>query len=207
MSRTDAATAGPKRADLPPAGSTPLFSFGPWLWATLGVLLAALAAMSGVGLVFFYQPASSVESLVDLEQATGFGFLRDLHYWAANGLLLAAWLHLARVFAAGSYRRRLGWRVTVALVAVVTVQTWLGDRLAGPCQAGPLQAGTSQAAFAAHVLIMPVVLAVLVAVWQRRRSGAPEAASSGAQVVADPAEPEREEGPEPKAEERAEAEP
>ena len=181
-SRSDAVSIGPERASGPVSGparaaSTPLFSFGPWLWGTLGILLAAVAATSGLGLVFFYQPEESSRSLIDLEQATDFGFLRDLHFWAAQGLLLAAWLHLARVFSAGSYRRRLGWRVTVALVVLVTFEAWLGDRLGEP--------QASRAVFAAHVLVVPVLFAGFVALWQRRRRATPLPAIGTEMAAAD----------------------
>ena len=142
-------------------------------------MLTVVAAASGLGLVFFYQPESSASSLIDLEQASDFGFLRDVHYWAAQGLLLAAWLHLARIFAAGSYRRRLGWRVTVALVVLVTLEAWLGDQLTEP--------QASRAAFGAHVLIVPLLFAGFVGLWQRRRRAAvPDAPAEIVDRVAKP---------------------
>ena len=52
--------------------------------------------------------------------------------------------------------------MTVALVVLVTFEAWLGDRLTKPAQA-------SRAAFAAHVLVVPVLFAGFVGLWQRRR--------------------------------------
>ncbi|MEO1085416.1 MAG: hypothetical protein AAFY88_14345, partial [Acidobacteriota bacterium] len=148
--------------------TVPLFSFGPWFWASLGVLLAALLVLSGLGLLAFFTPGDGARgSLKDLQEATGFGFLRDLHAWAGHGLLLVAWLHLARVYVAGAYRRRLGWRVTVALVVLVTVQVWLGELTA--------RGGGDRAlvVYAAHIAWVPLGIAGLVAAWAwaRRRPG------------------------------------
>lgn len=165
-------TLGPRQSATPdetPAtavrgGGVPLFSFGPWFWASLCVLLTSWLVLTGLGLSFFYTPGpGSAESLADLEHASGFGFLRDLHFWAGHGLVLAAWLHLARVFVVGSYRRRLGWRVTVALVVLVTCEMWLGDALGRGGEA------STTAVYAAHVLMVPLLMAVLVAAWARAR--------------------------------------
>ena len=148
----------------------PLFTLGPWLWATLAVVLAAVLLVTGFGLLFFYSPsAGAAESLVELRQASAFGFLRDLHFWAAQGLVIAAWLHMTRVFAAGSYRRRLGWRVTVALVALVTLQTFLGGRLAAP--SAEASEASLLAVYAAHVVFLPLALTGLLVSWAGLRSG------------------------------------
>ena len=39
--------------------------------------------------------------------------VRDLHRWGGELLLIAAWLHLFRVFVVGAYRRVSGWTVSV----------------------------------------------------------------------------------------------
>ncbi|MEM1181991.1 MAG: hypothetical protein AAGM22_26830 [Acidobacteriota bacterium] len=175
--RPDAAIRGePSASPARGGGAVPLFSFGPWFWASAGVLMAALVAVTGVGLLAFFAPGSGAsKSLSDLEAASGFGFLRDLHAWAGHALVLAAWLHLARVFIVGAYRRRLGWRVTAALVVLITVGAWLGEETAR---------GTGDNAllvYAAHVALVPLAIVGLAAAWATvRRRGYSVAESVGA---------------------------
>ena len=120
----------PKVAPPAPTAPTtlPLFQLGPWLWSSLAVVFWSLLVVTGLGLLFFYQPSPKAagESLAELREATSFDFLRSLHYWASHGLIIAAWLHLMRVFVVGSYRRLMGWTVSVLLVALVVAQGWTG---------------------------------------------------------------------------------
>lgn len=94
-----------------------------WTAGAAAVSLAALAAASGLGLLFHYRPllAAAYPGLLDLSEASRFGFLRELHRWSAHLILAATFLHLLRVVVAGAYRppRRLNYHVGIALFALV----------------------------------------------------------------------------------------
>ncbi|MCG8463185.1 MAG: hypothetical protein MI919_43440, partial [Holophagales bacterium] len=123
-----------------------------------------------MGLLVAYRPtlAEARLSLIELREATPFGFLRDLHLWASHGLLIAAFLHLLRVFALGSYRRVLGWSATVALTLLAVLAAWTGSHLPEP------RAGEPVLLFwVAHVLLLPLLAGGVIWFWWRRREGAP----------------------------------
>jgi ubiquinol-cytochrome c reductase cytochrome b subunit len=122
----------------------------------------------------------------------GGSFLRGLHHWGASLVVVAALLHLVRVVLFGSYRRprEVNWVVGLLLLLVIlafgltgyllpwdqraywaTVVTvnvskltpllgeWIAQLLMGGPQIGAL---TLTRWYAAHVLILPVVLLGLV---------------------------------------------
>jgi len=135
----------------------------------MAVVCWLLLVATGLGLLLFFQP--SVEgartSLVELREVSGFDFLRSLHYWASHGLVIAAWLHLMRVFVVGSYRRILGWTATVLLVVVVLAEAWTGSLL-------PLGGGADPSSlltlYVLHVVFLPLLTVALVLAWRSQRS-------------------------------------
>lgn len=172
------------RAPRAAPATLPLFQIGPWLWSSLAVVFWSLLAVTGLGLLFFYQPSPEAarQSLVELREATAFDFLRSLHYWASHGLIIAAWLHLMRVFVVGSYRRLLGWTVSVLLVTVLIAQAWTGFLLS----LGEGGAAISLTmVYALHVAWLPLLTVALVGLWRRRR-GAREARERRLQHEASP---------------------
>lgn len=77
--------------------------------ACLGCLAILIA--TGVTLFLSYQPDQDIayERILHISTTLRFGgLIRDLHYLAANALVIFAVLHLTRVVLTGSYRRR--WR-------------------------------------------------------------------------------------------------
>lgn len=76
-----------------------------WL-TTAGLGIATLAAflitlVTGVLLMFYYKPYPDVayESIKDIHFVVPTGrFIRDIHRWAANVMVIAVILHMARVF-------------------------------------------------------------------------------------------------------------
>ncbi len=119
-------------------------------------------------------------------------FLRGLHHWAASLVVVAAALHLIRVVFFGSYKkpREMNWLIGLALLlvilafgltgyllpwdqraywaTVVTINIARLTPLAGDAVAWLLQGGAEIGAltltrwYAVHVVVLPVVLAVLV---------------------------------------------
>lgn len=160
------------RDELPPESSpatVPLFPLGPWLWSSFAVTCWLILAVTGVGLIFFYQPTpeQAQSSLVELREATDFDFLRSLHFWASHALVIAAWLHVMRVFVVGSYRRLLGWTATVLLMVLVTLEAWTGSLLpTGDGGALPLTV-----VYGLHIVILPAATLALVRLWRDKRGG------------------------------------
>ena len=122
----------------------------------------------------------------------GGAFLRGLHHWGASVVVVAAVLHLIRVVFFGSYRkpRELNWIVGLLLLqvilafgltgyllpwdqraywaTVVTINIAQVTPIAGPAVGAILRGGADIGAltltrwYAVHVLVLPLLLAVLV---------------------------------------------
>ncbi|MAF09532.1 cytochrome bc complex cytochrome b subunit [Candidatus Poribacteria bacterium] len=89
-------------------GGTPLYLF---------IVLAA----TGISLTFYYRPSPDVayESVSRITNELRFGwFIRSVHHWAANLMVLAVLLHILRVFFTRAYRkpRELNWMFGVAIL-------------------------------------------------------------------------------------------
>ncbi|MEM1204381.1 MAG: cytochrome b N-terminal domain-containing protein [Acidobacteriota bacterium] len=154
----------------PPA--PPLFDLGPWRWGTLAAVLGALLAVTGAGLAMTYRPTPGAAgiSLLELRDVAGLGFLRDVHYWAGHGLLIAAWVHVLRVFMVGSYRRIRGWTATVVLLGIATAMAATGSSLA--VDPGPGGDGARMVRiWVLHCLALPALAVATVAWWWRSRRG------------------------------------
>jgi len=94
------------------------------------VLFAVLAA-SGALLLVTYEPSperayATVTAIVD-EIPLG-AFVRSVHHWGANGLVLVAFLHLLRVFYRGGHLppRSGNWIVGVVLLLLVVGSAFTG---------------------------------------------------------------------------------
>ena len=97
-------------------------------WSTtlgLGVITAAaftLTMVTGILLMFYYKPYPDVAylSMKDIHFVVPTGrFIRNIHRWAANVMVVGVFLHMARVFYTASYRspREFNWIVGMGLLA------------------------------------------------------------------------------------------
>jgi len=80
--------------------------------------------ITGVLLLFAYSPTPEAvyPSIIVLQQNVIFGkFIRNLHYWSANFLVLVVFFHMLRVFFTGAYnnRRKVNWWIGLALFICV----------------------------------------------------------------------------------------
>ncbi len=106
----------------------PLYTVG------LGVIsfsLFIVLVVTGVLLMFYYVP--SVEQahnrMLDLNGTVAFGpLLRNMHRWAAHGMVAVVFLHLCRVFYTGSYKppREFNWVVGVLLFLLTLFASFTG---------------------------------------------------------------------------------
>jgi quinol-cytochrome oxidoreductase complex cytochrome b subunit len=97
----------------------------------VAVLLFLLLALTGALLLLVYEPTPerAYASVLQLTDAVHFGaFVRNLHHWAGNALLLVVVLHLLRVLASGALDppRRANWLVGLALLLLVVAANFTG---------------------------------------------------------------------------------
>ena len=97
--------------------------------AGLGVLTVAaflIALVTGVLLMFYYKPYPEVAylSIKDIHFVVPtVHFIRNIHRWAANVMVVTVILHMARTFFTAAYRkpREFGWWSGVLLLMITTV--------------------------------------------------------------------------------------
>jgi quinol-cytochrome oxidoreductase complex cytochrome b subunit len=106
----------------------PAYTFG------LGVIafsLFVILAASGILLMFYYVPSveQAHDRMLDLSGTVAFGvLLRNMHRWAAHGMVAIVLLHMARVFFTGSYKapRELNWVIGIVLLLLTMFASFTG---------------------------------------------------------------------------------
>ncbi|MBI4907910.1 MAG: cytochrome b N-terminal domain-containing protein [Acidobacteria bacterium] len=103
---------------------------------TMGLGLATTAAFlitlfTGVLLMFYYKPYPDVayQSIKDIHFVVPTGrFMRNIHRWAANVMVVTVILHMARAFYTASYRRprEFNWLVGMGLLAITLGLSFTG---------------------------------------------------------------------------------
>jgi ubiquinol-cytochrome c reductase cytochrome b subunit len=169
-----------------------------WFFTTGSIvtLLVACQFVTGVGLSMYYVPAPSLayDSVRYISQGLLLGsLLRGLHFWGASFLVVAAVVHMLRVFLFGSYKapREVTWISGVLMLLVILgfalsgyLLPWdqkaywattvtiniarstpvVGETLANVMRGGPeLGALTLGRWFSAHVFLLPLTLVTLIA--------------------------------------------
>lgn len=109
-------------------------SLKPWYTLGLGVIsfgLFVILAVSGVLLMFYYVPSvdQAYSRMLDLSGTVAFGtLLRNMHRWAAHGMVAVVLLHMCRVFYTASYRapREFNWVIGVILLLLTLFASFTG---------------------------------------------------------------------------------
>ena len=107
-----------------------------WL-GTISAALLLLLVVSGVPLLFLYIPSveRAYASVKDIEYVVTFGsWIRAVHRFAAHLMVVAVFLHLARVFWTGAYknavgrgqRRELNWVLGVGMLLATLLLSFTG---------------------------------------------------------------------------------
>lgn len=98
-----------------------------------GVTLATTAILfaTGILLMFYYHPSvpQAYRDMKELKYVVDNGvFLRNLHRWAAHLMVLAAFLHMLRVFYHRAYRppRQFNWVIGVVLMLATLLLSYTG---------------------------------------------------------------------------------
>jgi quinol-cytochrome oxidoreductase complex cytochrome b subunit len=97
----------------------------------MALLLLLVLVGTGILLLFVYDPSpeKAYASILAIENHVPFGgFVRAIHHWAANGLVVVAFLHLLRVFYTGAFHppRRFNWVLGLMLLLLVTASNFTG---------------------------------------------------------------------------------
>ncbi len=109
-------------------------SLKPWYTLGLGVIafsLFVILTTTGVLLMFYYVPSvdQAHNRMLDLAGTVAFGpLLRNMHRWAAHGMVAVVILHMVRVFFTGSYRapREFNWVVGILLMLMTFFASFTG---------------------------------------------------------------------------------
>src|SRR5579859_4390229 len=161
----------------------------------LSALLVATLVITGVLLLFVYTPTpgEAYNSIQALDTTIWMGqFVRNLHHWSANLLLITVVLHLLRVFYTAAFHepRRVNWILGLCLLLLVALSNFtgylmpwdqlsywattivtsmfgyvpiVGDAIKGWLLGGPeIGPVTLRTFFAFHVVVFPLSMAFLL---------------------------------------------
>jgi quinol-cytochrome oxidoreductase complex cytochrome b subunit len=97
----------------------------------ISFFLFLMLTLTGVLLMFYYIPTvdQAWQSMHDIQTSQPFGFLmRNMHRWAAHGMVITVFLHMCRVFYTGSFRapRQFNWVVGVILLVLTFLLSYTG---------------------------------------------------------------------------------
>jgi len=128
-----------------------------WGLGLISLFLFLILSVTGVLLMFYYVPSTTqaYDRMLDLRGTVAFGiFLRNMHRWAAHGMVAVVFLHMCRVFLTGAYKRprEFNWVVGVGLFLLTMFSSFTGyllpwDQLAF----WAITVGTSIASYAPFV--------------------------------------------------------
>jgi ferredoxin len=95
----------------------------------LALVLLAVVLVTGIYLLFFYRVGAPYESVVSIQEQIWLGrWIRALHRYASDAVLVATMLHLLRMFAQGRSwgPRTLAWLSGLLMLLVIFVAGWTG---------------------------------------------------------------------------------
>jgi quinol-cytochrome oxidoreductase complex cytochrome b subunit len=100
----------------------------------LGIISTAsfvILCITGVLLMVYYKPSTTLayDSVKDLHFVVFTGrFIRNIHRWSAHVMVAAVFLHMARVFYTGSYKkpREFNWLVGLGLLVLTLALSFTG---------------------------------------------------------------------------------
>ena len=119
------------------AGAEPVpFHLKKW-WFCLGgtvLYLFIVQIITGIALTFYYVPSpdQAYQSVAHITHEVRFGwYIRSLHKWSSNFMIIAVILHVMRVYFSGAYRhpRQLNWMVGFLLLITTLVFGFTGYSL------------------------------------------------------------------------------
>ena len=102
-----------------------------WGLGGMAVLLVLLQIVTGILLMLVYEPsaARAYGSILILRNDVLFGqYIRNIHYWSANILVIVLFLHLLRVYFSGAFYkpRRFNWILGLCLLFFALASNFTG---------------------------------------------------------------------------------
>jgi quinol-cytochrome oxidoreductase complex cytochrome b subunit len=102
-----------------------------WGLGGLAGLLVVILAVTGMLLETAYTPSpdKAYTSILALSTRIWFGqFIRNLHHWSGNLMIIVVALHMLRVFFTGAFRapREFNWLVGIALLLLTVIANFTG---------------------------------------------------------------------------------
>jgi quinol-cytochrome oxidoreductase complex cytochrome b subunit len=102
-----------------------------WGLGLITFVLFLILCLTGVLLMVYYKPstAEAYDSIKDIEFVVPVGrMMRNVHRWAAHGMVVVVLLHMARVFYTGSYQRErsLNWVLGMLLLILTLALSFTG---------------------------------------------------------------------------------
>src|SRR5919108_5302651 len=102
-----------------------------WCMGGLTFFLFLVLTLTGTLLMFYYHPSTgeAYTDIKDLETVVVFGqVLRNMHRWAAHGMVITVFLHMIRVFYTGSYKppREFNWVLGTLLWVITLLLSFTG---------------------------------------------------------------------------------
>ena len=97
----------------------------------MSFFLFIFLTITGIFLMFFYRPATTVvySDMVSIHTTVAFGQLvRNLHRWGAHLMVITVFLHMGRVFYTGAYKppREFNWIIGVVLLMLTLLLSFTG---------------------------------------------------------------------------------
>ena len=97
----------------------------------LSFFLFIVLTVTGLYLMFYYVPSveHAYQDMYDLRFVVTFGnVIRNMHRWAAHAMVITVWLHVARVFYTGAYKkpREFNWAIGTTLLLITLLLSFTG---------------------------------------------------------------------------------
>ena len=102
-----------------------------WGLGVIALILFGILCVTGTLLMVYYKPSvgQAYDSVKDIAYVVPTGrMMRNVHRWAAHGMVLVALVHMARVFYTGSYARQraFNWVLGIGLLVLTLALSFTG---------------------------------------------------------------------------------